>query len=416
MRVFISGYFGFGNLGDEAILEAVVLELRRRHPDAAIAATFGSEKSSAARLQLEVVDFFDLDGIATSVARAHLVLFGLGGVFMDYWGAASAALFREGSAGIEAYARPALLARMERVPAALFCGGVGPLRTPAGRAMVRMASEAADLLLVRDGSSAREILDIAPRAKPVVAVDPAHLLAATGDDRRRAAASLQAAGIGGGAVAVAAREWDFDIEREALVARLARALATLPPDVPLVFLPFHCGAGTDDRAFAEAIRAALPGRTSAVIHPRTGGEAIALFEQSSLVVAVRNHAVVFAGCAGTPVVSLRYDPKVGGSASLLGVEDLMLGIPELDRLPETMARALAAREAIAARMAAHRATVLSRLQGAYDLLDGLVASPLGTESPSPEADDHLRRLESLEQELVRVRSELRSIRVTLRDH
>ncbi len=280
-RIFISGYFGFGNLGDEAILEAVALELRRRHPSLAIAATFGEDRATAERLQVTPIDLFDLEGCAQAILGADLVLFGLGGVFQDYWGATLTALFREGSMGIEAWVRPALLARMGDVPAALFCGGVGPLRTPPGRAMFRMACEAADLLLVRDETSALEILDIVPAAKPLVAIDPAHDLEADEDDRRYADTQLREAGIEGAPISVAVRAWDLGMDRDHLVRQLAAGLGSLPTGHPIVFLPFHCGAGTDDREVADAIRAALPGRTTAVVAPRTGGQAIALFERSA---------------------------------------------------------------------------------------------------------------------------------------
>jgi polysaccharide pyruvyl transferase WcaK-like protein len=34
MRILLSGYYGFGNAGDEAVLGATVAELRRRLPAA----------------------------------------------------------------------------------------------------------------------------------------------------------------------------------------------------------------------------------------------------------------------------------------------------------------------------------------------------------------------------------------------
>ena len=434
-HVFISGYFGFGNLGDEAILEAVVLELRKRHPALAVTAPFGGDRSTAERLQVTPVDFLDLEASAHSIVGADLVLFGLGGVFQDYWGATSTALFRQGTNGVEAWTRPALLARMEHVPVALFCAGVGPLRTHPGRAMFAMACEAADLLIVRDETSAFEVLDISPSAKPLVAADPAHGLEATEDDRRHVGERLLRAGIAGAPVSVAVRAWDLEVERRHLVRQLALALGTLPTDHPLVFLPFHCGAGTDDHEVAEAIRAALPGRVTAVIDLRTAGQAIALFERSTLVLAARNHGVVFAGCAQTPVVPLRYDPKVAGCAAAVGVEDLLLGLDELDRLPATLSHVLASREKVRQRMATRRAGLRARIKSAFDSVDGLLVSRAQVGSPAlgtmdaaaqprgerselhqrlPQAECQAARLSGLEADIVRLRHELQSMRSTVR--
>lgn len=434
-RVFISGYFGFGNLGDEAILEAVVLELRKRHPSLAITATFGEDRSTAERLHVTPVDFLDLDASAHSIVGADLVLFGLGGVFQDYWGATSTALFRQGTNGVEAWARPALLARMEHIPVALFCAGVGPLRSHPGRAMFAMACEAADLLIVRDETSAFEVLDISPSAKPLVAADPAHGLEAAEEDRRYADAVLRKAGLAGAPISVAVRAWDLEVDRSHLVAQLAAGLDAISPDHPLVFLPFHCGAGTDDREVAEAIRAALPNRPAAVIAPRTAGQAIALLERSALAVAARNHGVVFAGCAKTPVIPIRYDPKVASCAAAVGVEDLLLGLDELDQLPATLSRALASRERLVQRMVSRRAGLGARIERGFDSLDGLLASRAETGSPLTgavgmvarlrgeradlnerlrEAGRHVRHLESLERDMLRMRRELRSFAETVR--
>jgi polysaccharide pyruvyl transferase CsaB len=408
-QVFISGYFGFGNLGDEAILEAAVAGLRRRRPADAIAASFGPERRSAERLGVQAVDFFGLDATVEAVGRSDLVLFGLGGVFQDYWGASAASLFREGTNGVEAYARPALLARMAGVPAVLFCGGIGPLRTPPGRAMFRMACEAAARVYVRDQASAEELRSIVRHAPPEVVADPAHLSSADSADRLWAAEVLAAAGIPGDgtAVAVAARAWDFFAPEPELAARWARALAALPAAWPLVFIPCHCGAGTDDRAFAERIRSGLGGRRTAIAEVASGGQAVALFERCALVVAARNHGLVLAGCAGVPAVGVCYDPKVAGSAQALGTEALTIGLDQLERLAEKALLAAGAREAWARTIAERRQQCLARLDRAFAAAERLRAKHAALREGRPSAAVRLRRLPV--RVLNRLRRELRAL-------
>ncbi len=416
--VFISGYFGFGNLGDEAILEAVVGELRRRRPGARVTVTCGEDRSSAERLGVTAARFLETEETAHAISSSRLVLFGLGGVFQDYWGVTPAALFRPGTNGVEAWVRPALLARMEGVPCALFCAGVGPLRTRAGRALFAMACEATDLLIVRDEASAREARDIVPWARPVVATDPAHLLEAGEDDRRRVAEALHRSGVDRAAVSVAVRAWDLGIERARLVKELADGLRTLPPQLPIVLAPFHRGADTDDGEVAEALRSALPDRATAVVDVGTPGEAIALFERSALVVAGRNHGVAFAGCAGTPVVPVAYDPKVAGCAAAVGVDDLVVDIRELGRLPQVLSGALAEASRIRERMAARREALRDELRRAFDSLEALQASPgaarRGPRAPDAEAGHLGPEIEDIERALRRLRRGLQSLQEQLR--
>jgi polysaccharide pyruvyl transferase WcaK-like protein len=428
-RIFLSGYFGFGNLGDEAILEALTLELRARHPSSTILATFGPDRSTAGRLDVVPVDFFDLDATAHAIATSDVVLFGLGGVFQDYWGATSAAMFKPATNGVEAWARPALIARMEGVPAVLFCAGVGPLRSLPGRTMFRMACGAAARLIVRDETSASELVDILPDATPTIAADPAHRLVASEEDRRNVSATLQDAGITDPPVTVAVRAWDLGLSRETLVGKLAQGLRPIAADHPLVFAPFHCGAGTDDRDVAEAILEEIGSGQGPILEMRTAGQAIALFERSRLVVAARNHGVVFAGCAGTPVVALRYDPKVTSCAAALGLGHLALDLDELDRLAEAISQALTTGRVVAEGMAARRSGLDARICRAFDDLDRVLARdgdsvlmPAGRPQPAPDREPYQRllqarrtsRLNALEASLVRLRHELRAMGDTLR--
>jgi colanic acid/amylovoran biosynthesis protein len=329
-----------------------------------------------------------------------------------------AALFRTGTNGVEAWVRPALLARMEGVPSALFCAGVGPLRTRAGRALFAMACEAADLLLVRDEASAREVLGIVPWARPVVATDPAHLLEAGEDDRRHVAEALRHTGVDRPPVSVAVRAWDLGIERARLVRELADGLRTLPVRLPIVFAPFHRGAGTEDGEVAEAVRSALPDRPTAVVDLGTPGQAIALFERSTLVVAARNHGVAFAGCAGTPVLPVAYDPKVVGCAAAVGVDDLVVDIRDLGRLPQALSGALAETSRIRARMAGRRETLRAEIGRAFDSLEALLASPLagprGPRDPDAEAGHLGPGFEHVERGLMRLHRGLQALQEQLR--
>lgn len=365
-RVFISGYFGFGNLGDEAILEAVVRELRARFPRVHIVVPAGPERSHIERLGLEALDFFSLEEISTQIPLCDVVLFGLGGVFQDYWGADSSMLFQQGTNGVEAYVRPALLAAMHNVPAVLFSAGIGPLRTVAGRAMFAAAARAAKLLVVRDEASAVATSSITPELTPLVTADPAFLLSTSDSDREATTVLLRARGLDRAPfVAFALRGWEFQYSDDEIATSVGEAIKGLPEDWRIVFVPFHQGAGTDDAVIAQKTIAA-GGRQADLIDVSTPAEAIALFEQAKLVVAARNHAVVFAALAGTPVVSLAYDPKVAASATHAGAGKWVLPFSDIRRLPTVLGEAVASAATV-------DSSALARTQAsaraAFDLLE-----------------------------------------------
>ena len=349
-RIFVHGYFGFGNLGDEAILEGIVAEVRRRIPEIAIVAVSGNPEQTRRRLRIDTVDFFDLSSIAAQVEAATVVLFGAGGVFQDYWGAHAAAMFQPEADGLEAYLRPALLAQVSGVPAVMFCAGIGPLRTPEGRRLVALACRLAADVIVRDERSAAEART-AGFVDPIsVAADPAFLVTATATDARVVADRLARTSVASRPfVAFALRVWpredDTPISGDELVAAAVRAVDTLPAHYASVFVPFHHNSRSRDVEVAAAAVDAL-GRRAALFDVRTPGEAVALFARADAVVAVRAHAVLFAGVAGVPAVSIPYDPKVSSVADALALAHLIVAPEAIGRSDErglaaTLRRAVA---------------------------------------------------------------------------
>lgn len=59
-RVLISGYYGFGNLGDEALLDVIVKQLRTRYPAGSISVLSADPAGTAARLNVDAVPRMDL--------------------------------------------------------------------------------------------------------------------------------------------------------------------------------------------------------------------------------------------------------------------------------------------------------------------------------------------------------------------
>jgi polysaccharide pyruvyl transferase WcaK-like protein len=84
--VFIAGYYGFENAGDEAILRCIVEHLRALRPGLDIAVASGSPEKTAARYGVRGVAWNEIHAVRGAVEQCSLVLVGGGGIFHDYWG------------------------------------------------------------------------------------------------------------------------------------------------------------------------------------------------------------------------------------------------------------------------------------------------------------------------------------------
>ncbi len=295
-RILVSGYFGFGNLGDEAILESLTGELQRQSPQARLR-VLTADPERARALGLEPVPRKSPLPILRAMLDSDLLISGGGGLVQDSTGPGSVAYYL----GLVALARG--LGRQ----AMLFCQGWGPLRTPKGRILARLLAPLANLATFRDEPSCQDFQALAPRVPVRLTADPALLLEPP--PPAESAAILHAEGLGrtpeesGPLVAVAVRPWPG-----APLEALTRALEEFSraTGARYLFLAFQPDRDTEP---SERIAAGL-GPRARVARPRTPRETVGLLAQSDLVVAMRLHALILAAGQGLPHLGLSYDPKV----------------------------------------------------------------------------------------------------------
>ncbi len=315
LRIFLVGYSGVHNVGDEAIRTAIV--------------------SAAPALGAEVVaiashDPTDPDPRAVplrgpglwrylwAIVRCDRVVLGGGGILKD-----------EGlRMPLELFAT-ALGARLLRRDVTLVAVGVGPFYSQLGRWLAMATARLARVRTVRDADSAAS-LDALGVRRVVLGADPTFALDSP------IAASFErapdAAPFGSRQIAVSLRRWyrtaaDGVQRQAALRDAVAGALAPLVADGWTAQL-LSCYWPRD---LEEARALAADPRLGAAeivdreldwadLSDRVGG--------AGLVVAMRYHAVVAAAVAGRPIVAMAYEPKVRALASELGLP--IVDVEELD--------------------------------------------------------------------------------------
>ena len=83
MRVLLSGYYGFGNLGDEALLEVIVSQLRARFPGVSIDVLSASPEETARTLGIEATARWNARTVREAIAKADVLVSGGGGLLQS---------------------------------------------------------------------------------------------------------------------------------------------------------------------------------------------------------------------------------------------------------------------------------------------------------------------------------------------
>jgi len=275
-RVLLSGYYGFGNLGDEALLSGLSGALQRR----GVSVTVLSADPAATRASHGVSARHRVTGLLPGVLAADAVVSGGGGLLQD------------GSSrrSLSYYLGVLRLAKTVGRPAAVYAQSLGPLSDTGRR---RVAAVLAGVpTLVRDAPSLALAAALGVRASLVA--DPALLLGPThtpDHDGR------------GGPVVLVPRGGHPELT-DALV-RLATRLVADGKRVDAVAM--H--PAEDEREVGRLVTevAGVTRRTAS-----TPDDALRLFSAAGYVVSVRLHGCILAARAGTAFAGLSYDPKVMG--------------------------------------------------------------------------------------------------------
>lgn len=291
MRVLLSGYYGFGNLGDEALLEIIVATMRRRFPEVVLDVLSALPQETAARLGVEATQRWETRAVRAAIARADAVVSGGGGLLQSATSLRSLLYY----AGI---LREAIRQRRKTM---IFAQSIGPLDR-IGAALVRRLCRGVDRATVRDERSRALLVELLPQtpvertADPVFLYEPAPETDLCGE-------GLPADGKPY-AVACVRDSPAF----AASIGTIARAVDRLESahGIRVAFLPL--GGAADAAASTSVIRACTS--APALLGVPTLERAAAILAGASLVVAMRLHALILAARACVPFVAVPYDPKV----------------------------------------------------------------------------------------------------------
>jgi polysaccharide pyruvyl transferase CsaB len=372
--LLLAGYYGFGNAGDEAILAAMLGELRTLRPELDLVVASGDPAATAARHGVRAILRDDLPAVIAAIRGCDLVILGGGGLFQDYWSVPAESFLTARQGGLLTYAGFPVLAALLGRPSMLYAVGVGPLATDEGRALTRAAFTLCSQATVRDPASLELLREIGLSRPVELAADPAFLLAPI--EEEALAALLAEIGVAPDEplTGVALRPWARGTDPEIWEGEIRKALDLHLAATPgrLLFLPFQ---PDEDLAVSRRVAAALasPERALVFARPLQPAELAGLLGRCRRVLAMRFHAALLALSSGVPVAGLAYDPKV--TSLLAGAGLAGLALPVESWRAEEVAAALQragddeVRERLAPFVAAQRTLARRSAVAALEALD-----------------------------------------------
>ncbi len=297
-KVVISGYYGFHNSGDEAILHAMLLALKGAVPGLEATVLSGDPAYTAREFGVRSIVRDNPLTVFRALMEADLLISGGGGLLQDVTGPKS----------IIYYLGVVTMALLLKKPVFFYAQGIGPVNTRLGRTLVRLVADRVDAITVRDRDSKQELASLGVTRPPVrVTADPALGLEPGQIDRVKGRAVLSALGLDGGrpVAGISVRPWKG---QDGYVEAVAGAADDLAGDGWQVLLvPMHFPG---DDVTCRAVAARMKGTAFILGRGTDYKDLLAVTANLGLAVGMRLHFLIFSAISGVPLVGIPYDPKV----------------------------------------------------------------------------------------------------------
>ncbi|MCI8538343.1 MAG: polysaccharide pyruvyl transferase CsaB [Oscillospiraceae bacterium] len=306
VQVVMSGYYGFNNLGDEAILLSIQRRLSQVDPGISLTVLSNDPAQTAGRYGVNAVPRFHLLKVRKALKRCDLLLSGGGSLLQD----------RTSTRSLIYYLSIIQLARHYKKPVLLYANGIGPVAKPGNRERVRRVLDTVDVITLREENSKTELLSMGvTNPHMIVTADPVFTIA--GVPREQAMADLEGRGIPTDRplMGISVRSTAGMAERLAGFARFFDQAADEYGCTP-VFLVMQLPG---DRVMSERVMSVM--KTPAYLYesPYDPEAMMGVISYMECVLSTRLHTLIFSAKQRVPLLGFIYDPKVESYLETLGM-------------------------------------------------------------------------------------------------
>ncbi len=313
MKIALSGYYGFDNAGDEALLLAISSSIKNLVPDCEFVVFSGNPAKTMQLHRMKAVYNMNPFSVARQLLTCDLLISGGGSIFQDV----------TSSRSLLYYISVVLLARMLGKPVVFYAQGVGPIRRPFNRWLLGRVANHVSLITLRDQASREFMLKLGVRKPPLqVTADPVFALQTEDNtieeilQRFPYLASGKARRLG-----VSVRPWPalqgYQQNLAAVLDHFKRA------GFEIIFVPMDHHVDINE---SELVSSYMQEESYLIKDELTTAQHLALISQLDLMVGMRLHALIFAASCGVAFTGISYDPKIDAFLDLFGKQPLSKSI------------------------------------------------------------------------------------------
>lgn len=297
INVLMSGYYGFNNSGDEAILMSMHKNISELDERIDVTVLSNDPEQTRIRHNVNVVYRFGIWNVLAAVKGCDVLLSGGGSLLQDTTSTRS----------LIYYLSIITLAKFMGKKVMLYANGIGPVSKESNRKWVRRVLNKADVITIREENSYEELVKMGVKnPNAFVTADPVFTMEAV--SKEVAAELLKRDGVPEDKpiVGVSVRSWK-DIDRFSVdLARLCDMIYE-KFDMNIVFIVMQ---PSKDRAISEKVMENMKNRSYIIGEGYSPRELMGVISLMNIVLSMRLHTLIFAASRAVPLIGFVYDPKI----------------------------------------------------------------------------------------------------------
>jgi polysaccharide pyruvyl transferase CsaB len=323
LKIVISGFYGLGNTGDEAILESIVDNLRTglEQPELTVFSLSPEQTANEHHVKSVYRGWrHDFKGKWQALKEADLLISGGGGLLQDTY----PTRFIFGP--LPYYLLVVFLAKLAGTKVMFFSQGIGPVNSTWGKILMKVFANKADFITVRDEYS-KELLHKLGVTRPETVVtsdivfafqqkpDTACMDSLPSEQKERF-------------VAVSVRPWFDQVKQFEQMAHILDDLIEQRGIIP-VFVPME--GHHDDAASKKVLEHMKHANECHILGTNfTPNQYLNFISECQLTIGMRLHALIFSTLSGVPHIGLSYDKKVESLLKRSGMWKFSAVLEEID--------------------------------------------------------------------------------------
>ncbi|MCT4507635.1 MAG: polysaccharide pyruvyl transferase CsaB [Tepidibacter sp.] len=299
-KVVISGYYGFNNIGDEAILKGIIDGIKGFSQDTEIVVLSQYPEFTSKKHNVRSIKRMNFFSIIKEIKDCDLLVSGGGSLLQDVTSKRS----------ILYYIAIIHIAKILNKKVMIYSQGIGPVNKNYNRNLLKRVLNKVDFINVRDENSKQELLNMGIEKNILVTMDTVFGIKKPNIEIGKEILRDINIDFDKKIVGLSIRPWNNNKQIVSEISKVCEILVE-EYDYQVLFIPFHFYA---DSSIIKDIYKNIDKkfRKNVLVLDKYlyVDEYISLVGNLDFLIGMRLHALIFSVLMGVPVVGLSYDPKI----------------------------------------------------------------------------------------------------------